>query len=364
MNMKRHGPSPIPVHMSLAAQAAQKSGELYDLQKMLAGIKRYQEYEDCIPRYARETVWKKGSVSIKICGSKKESAATILLIPSLINKSDILDLCEEQSLAQWLSVQGYNVYLLDWGNICADHEAQNLDDVIHNRLVPVMEYIQEQHDHVAALGYCMGGVLLAAAAQQTQQKPDALIFLAVPWNFHTGRSKLRSIIAGMNDLADSLMAEKKYLPVDWLQSVFAQVEPDMTIRKFSKFVDMESGSREETIFIAVEDWVNDGVDLPKDIAKTCLDKWFGKNYLIQRKWRIDGKIVQPESLEMPALVATSRLDMLVEYESAMALADQLPHVEILIPDCGHIGMIAGQKCIEQVWRPMHAWLQTTLAKEK
>ena len=66
--------------------------------------------------------------------------------------------------------------------------------------------------------------------------------------------------------------------------------------------------------------------------------------------------VQPQAIETPSLVIASARDRLVDIESSRALYNALARATFLQPGCGHIGMLAGRKCIEEVWEPIRAFI--------
>lgn len=373
MNIMRMGPRPFPVHMGLAASVLRESGissgtaaqhaGLFDMQKMLSGIQKYQAYayESLPSRHA--IVWEKGTVKLeKISAPAQQGSekSPLVLIPSLVNKGSVFDLCEEYSLVRWMAARGRNVYRLDWGDICASPGQDTLERIILERLVPALEFVSEEEGRAcAALGYCMGGTLLVAAARHCPRALAGLVFLAAPWDFHAGAGALRAIVEAWASQARILMEGKGFLPVDWLQTVFAHLDPQRVIAKFSRFSDMDMNSPEARLFVAVEDWLNDGIDLPKDIAESCLRDWYEANDPASGRWVVGGTVVDPRGIDLPALVIASKKDRLVEYESAAALGKLIPGATLIEPDCGHIGMMAGGRCREEVWEPVSLWLEKT-----
>jgi polyhydroxyalkanoate synthase len=88
----------------------------------------------------------------------------ILIVPSWINKYYILDLTPKTSFIQWLVAQGYTVFVISWINPDATHcEAGFADYMSQGPLaaVAVIERLTGE-PQVAAIGYCLGGVLLAS----------------------------------------------------------------------------------------------------------------------------------------------------------------------------------------------------------
>ncbi len=129
------------------------------------------------------------------------------------------------------------------------------------------------------------------------------------------------------------------------------MSPLATRDKFSTFA-TETNQDKIDVFIAIEDWLNDGVDLPYGIAKTCIEDWFLSNKPAQNTWQIAGQTVRADAVGVPTFVVASTKDQLVEYDCAKALADSIPNATLYNPECGHIGMIAGGQAIKNVWQPI------------
>lgn len=365
--LQRTGPYPLSVHLGMAASswpvfseaqgfdlAAEMGG---GLEKMLQGVKLYHShpYKRTLPKLP--VVFESGTVSVGRAEASNPAGA-ILLVPSLINRSYILDLCEERSLARWLAAQGITAYLLDWGDAASDPKQEDLDALIMKRLVPAIARVAEIEGRpVAALGYCMGGTILTAAAIHAERHIDRLVMLASPWDFHAGSQSLLKRMKFWAPTARPYIEGGQALPVEGIQTLFASLDPAMAARKFSTFAEMDQGSPEARLFVATEDWLNEGVALAAGVAKDCIDGWFFENKPAQGAWQAGGVRIKPETLNKKLLIVSSRRDRLVEYESAAALKAHMPWAELLSPDCGHIGMIAGKDSIQKLWVPIAAWLK-------
>lgn len=330
-----------------------------EIEKMLLGIHKYQQHPYRRVILPLENIWQKGLATIKKIPSIKyvpENPA-ILLIPSLINKSSIFDLMEERSMLRYLSSQNIDTYLFDWGDIVEDDGAQDIDAIIMDRLLPAIKFLHRERGRpIHALGYCMGGTLLLSAALCEQESLASVIMLAASWDFHAGSQRLLNCVKFWAPSAFPAIEEKGRLDVDWIQTVFASLDPFMAAKKFSRFLDMDDGSHEEELFVVVEDWLNDGLALPCGVAQHCISDWFLKNLPGTGGWKIAGNDIIPEELLCPSLIITSDKDRLVEYETACVLKDQIPKAELLNASCGHIGMIAGRHSIEKVWKPLAQWV--------
>jgi poly(3-hydroxyalkanoate) synthetase len=361
--LRKAGVRPVPVHVSLGlAELAKKqvlSGTVEaGLPGMMAGIAAYQAHPFRREVAAAEEIWRLGEASLLHFprAAKKKKRGGVFIVPSMINRSVILDLLPEKSFVQWMSGQGFDVFMLDWGKPVKDSDMAEMDGVITERLLPAMEFAaRESGGAVHAIGYCMGGTLLAAGAALSPKILRSAVFLASPWDFHAGDRALASLIQAGAPAAEAMIAQSGFLPAEWIQSVFAAINAERTVTKFAGFAaqDDEAATR---IFVAVEDWLNEGVDLPAGVARTCLHEWYGGNAPGRGAWEVDGVKVDMAEVGVPALVVASARDRLVPAESSLAMADVLPHAETLQPEIGHIGMMTGRECESAVWKKVAAWL--------
>jgi len=366
----RSGPHPLQIHIGMAASswpvmssetglslAEEMAG---GMEKMLRGIRKYQQHPYKPDQTELPLFWEKGTVTVRRCAVPEAvgKQGALLIVPSLINRSAILDLCAQRSFTRWLTQQGITVYLLDWGDAADDAQQDDIDTIVLQRLVPALEKVaMAEVGPVAALGYCMGGTLLMAAASHASQNLERLVLLAAPWDFHGGRRDLLNRLRFWAPSAMPYIEAGMPLPVEGIQTLFASLDPAMAARKFTKFDDMDPESGEARLFVAVEDWLNDGVALPPRIAKDCIERWFFENEPGQGQWHVGGQVIDPAAIKKPCLVVTSSRDRLVEYAQAAPLAQAMPSAKIHDPGCGHIGMIGGKNSIEKVWRPIADFLK-------
>jgi polyhydroxyalkanoate synthase subunit PhaC len=146
------------------------------------------------------------------------------------------------------------------------------------------------------------------------------------------------------------------VPVDLLQMLFAAVDPLLAVRKFARFAALPAGAMEERDFVAVEDWLNDGVPLALPVARDCLAGWYGANTPGCGLWRVAGTAIRPERVGQPSLVVVPAHDRIVPPATAAALAETLPAAERLTPPLGHVGMMVAREAPAAVWRPLAQWL--------
>lgn len=89
----------------------------------------------------------------------------LLIVPPWINKFYILDLTEKRSFIRWAVSQGHTVFVISWVNPDESHRAKDWDAYIAEGIEFALDTIRERtgEEEVNAIGYCVGGTLLAAA---------------------------------------------------------------------------------------------------------------------------------------------------------------------------------------------------------
>ena len=89
----------------------------------------------------------------------------LLIVPPWINKYYILDLNPDKSFVRYAVEQGHTVFLISWVNPDARHRDKDFEAYIDESIMTVLDVIAEVtgETEVNALGYCVGGTLLAIA---------------------------------------------------------------------------------------------------------------------------------------------------------------------------------------------------------
>ena len=287
-----------------------------------------------------------------------------LVVPSLVNRADILDLMPDRSLLRFLGAGGIRPLLLDWGWPGADERRFGLAKYIDGPLAEAMAVAAEHADAAGAgrpalVGYCMGGTLAVAAAQRRPHLLGALALLATPWDFHAGAPAGADAASTMDAVlaaAEPAMALTGALSIDALQTMFASVDPGAVARKYRVFGALDQASDQATRFVALEDWLNDGVPLAAPVAREVLSGWYGRNAPVRGEWKVNGDAIEPSRLRLPSFVAIPTRDRIVPPASARALASALRGALVHAPDGGHVGMVAGQNAEALLWRPLRDWL--------
>jgi polyhydroxyalkanoate synthase len=101
----------------------------------------------------------------------------LLIIPPWINKFYILDLKEKNSFVRWALAQGYTVFMISWANPDETLAEKAFDDYMAEGPLAALDAIKDAtgENEVTAIGYCIGGTLLAATLAYMAEKDDKRI---------------------------------------------------------------------------------------------------------------------------------------------------------------------------------------------
>lgn len=324
----------------------------------LDGIAAYRDHP-----YSRDVVpppvlWREGTTRLlDYRGEGGAAGLPVLVVPSLVNRAYILDLSRRRSLMRALAAKGLAPFLVDWD---APGEAErdfDLTDYVAGRLERALDAVVAACGRpVAALGYCMGGLLALALAQRRPEAVRSLVLLATPWDFVAGRAAHATLLRSLEGPLSGAIGLMGGLPVDLQAALFASLDPTLAPRKFAAFARTRPGSAKARDFVALEDWVNDGVPLAPKVAQECLFGWYGRNEPAEGRWRVAGQPVRPQSLVLPALVVVPERDRIVPAESALPLAQAIPGAHLRMARGGHVGMLLSARATTEVYTPLAKWL--------
>lgn len=292
--------------------------------RALDGLARYEQEPRLSGRSERPAIADAGGARLRDCGG---SSASVVLIPSLINPPNVLDLDEQVSLAQAIARMGRRALLLDWGP-AGERAKLDLGGHIEQLLVPLLRDLGEPP---ALAGYCLGGTMAIAAANLVPVERVAT--LAAPWFFSAYPEEARSSLRRLWDSAGPAARPLGALPMEVLQSAFWSLDPSRTVSKFAGFADLAPDSTKAWRFVAIEDWANEGEPLPLPAARELIEDLFGADLPGTGGWRVGGCAVAA-SLDCPLLNVTAANDRITPAATA-------PPGDTVQIAAGHVGMVVG-----------------------
>ncbi len=342
------------VARALDGAVAAAAGEFAD------GVAAYRHHPYHRADDTVRAVWRAGGTALLDHGDAAALDGDIpaLFVPSLVNRGWVLDLVPGQGMLSWLARQGIRPYRIEWGPPGDDERSFSVADYVRLRLEPALEEVRRLTGKPPVLvGYCMGGLLALAAAVRRTDMIRGLVLLATPWDFHADGAGRAEAIGTFYSMTRPFLGGLGAFPIDLIQALFAMHDPIVALRKFRRFASLDPASAEARTFVALEDWLNDGVALSLPVADEAFLGWYGANLTGQGAWTVDGTAIDPAALPLPVLVVVPGGDRLVPPASAAAVLNGLRHGARLDLPLGHIGMVVGRKAEQALWRPLADWIR-------
>jgi polyhydroxyalkanoate synthase subunit PhaC len=235
----------------------------------------------------------------------------LLIAPPWINKYYVLDLNPEKSFVRWAVSQGLTVFIISWVNPDARHAGKSFSDYMREGVLGALDAIKAATGErdVAALGYCVGGTLLAITLAYMEQTKDDRVksasFLTTQVDFSdAGDLKLFVDEARLRTLEESMNA-RGYLEGSHMASAFNMLRPTELI--WSYVVNNYLKGKEPPPFDLLA-WNSDSTRMPAANHSFYLRNCYLENSLARGAMVIDGRKLDLSKVRIPLYSLATKED--------------------------------------------------------
>jgi polyhydroxyalkanoate synthase len=246
----------------------------------------------------------------------------VLLVPAWIMKYYILDLSPANSLVKYLVDQGHTVFCISWKNPTADERDLGMDDYLRLGLHAALEAIRTivPDRKVHALGYCLGGSLLAiGAAAMARDKLDALAsltLLAAQTEFSEPGELALFIDEAQVSLLEAQMAQTGYLTAQQMGGAFQMLRSNDLL--WSRFVSRCLLGESERVNDLMA-WNADATRLPARMHSEYLRQLFLHDDLAKNRYRVGGRPISLADVKLPVFLVGTVTDHVAPWRSVYKL---------------------------------------------
>jgi polyhydroxyalkanoate synthase len=338
--LQQRGPHPLPIFLGMAM--AVTGGDPARMARVLEGVRAYQAHAHRAPGLNGRAVAQAGSTQLL---AMAEAGRPVVLVPSLINGPEVLDLAEGSSLIAHLAAAGLRPLVVVWGTPDASERDFDIAQLVEARLLPLLAGIGEP---APLVGYCLGGTLALAAA--ALHPAPGLALIATPWRFAGYPRDRRAALAHLWEGIGPGARAAGVVPVELLQPGFWELDPVRSIEKFERFGAMDPAGRAARHYVLVEDWVNGGPPIGYAAARDLFERFYRDDEPGEGRWRVGGGPVTPSALGRPILNIVSTRDRLVPEAAAPGVGERVA------VDAGHVGMMVGSQAQALLYDRLTSWL--------
>ncbi|HZZ63689.1 MAG TPA: class I poly(R)-hydroxyalkanoic acid synthase [Roseiarcus sp.] len=235
----------------------------------------------------------------------------LLIVPPWINKFYILDLNPEKSFIRWAVSQGLTVFVISWINPNSRHADRDFAAYMHEGVLTALDCVEQatgEHE-VAAIGYCVGGTLLAATlgymAAVGDKRINSVTFFTALVDFTDAGDLQVFVDAAQLKEVEERMAEQGYLEGSAMASAFNMLRPNDLI--WSYYVNNYLKGKEPKPFDLLV-WNSDSTRMPAANHSFYLRHCYLQNDLSNRRMVLSGKTIDLGKVTMPVYELASRED--------------------------------------------------------
>ena len=264
----------------------------------------------------------------------------LLIVPPWINKFYILDLRPTNSFVKWAVDQGHTVFMISWVNPGEELANKSFDDYLVEGPLAALDAIEKAtgEREVNAIGYCLGGTLLASTLAFMAARKDTRIasatFFATMIDFEEAGEL--SVFIDEEQLAslEERMNEKGYLEGRDMAMTFNMLRANDLIWSF--VVNNYLLGKEPFPFDLLY-WNSDSTRMPAAMHSFYLRQMYQENHLSAGEIKLLGVKIDLTRIKTPTFVMASREDHIAPWKSTyVATQTYKGPIEFVLAASGHI----------------------------
>jgi polyhydroxyalkanoate synthase len=337
-----------------AAGLAEKAGSLPERPAEMASVD--------VGQTPSEVVYEENKLRLLHYESRTESQhdVPILVVYALINKPFVLDLQPDRSVVRTLLDQGFDVYLIDWGEPSTLDVHLTLDDYVNRYIDNCVDVVSDRsgQDAINVLGYCMGGTMSAMYASLHPEKVRNLALMAAGLCF-TGTGGVLEKWGEQEHYSPKAVTDTfGNVPAEFLDTGFALMDPvDNFVTKYVRLYDNVENEEFTENFARMERWLDEGIDVAGATYRQFLEDIYQENKLATNDLELDGKRIDLGNIDMPVLQIVGEYDHLIPPEASTPFNELVgsDDVETFEFPTGHIGLSVSSKSHSQLWPQVCDW---------
>jgi len=265
----------------------------------------------------------------------------LLIVPPWINKFYILDLKPENSFIKWATEQGYTVFVISWVNPDEQLAKLTFEDYMKEGPLAALDAIEQAIGvrKVSAIGYCIGGTLMATTLAYMAARGDDRI---VACTFFTAQVDFSEpgelgVFIDEDQLAsvEEMMGKKGYLEGAEMATTFNMLRANDLIWSFvvNNYLMGKDPFPFDLLF-----WNADATRMPGAMHSYYLRNMYQKNLLAQPGGLvIDNVPIDLRKISIPVYIQAGKEDHIAPVKSVYK-ATQIYSgpVRFMLAGSGHI----------------------------
>ncbi len=244
----------------------------------------------------------------------------LLIVPPWINKFYVLDLTPDRSFIKWCVDRGLTVFCISWVNPDGHLATKTFQDYMLEGPLAALDVVEQVtgETKVNAIGYCVGGTLLAAtlaymAADRDQRIVSATFFASQVDFTHSGDLK---VFADEEQIAalERQMAERGYLDSSKMANSFNMLRSNDLVWPY--VINNYFRGKEPLAFDLLY-WNADATRMPAANHSFYLRNCYLENKLARGEMVLGGEKLDLKSIKIPIYNLAAREDHIAPAKSVL-----------------------------------------------
>jgi len=331
------------------------------LQRNIKGLDFVTATKQAVGAMAKETLVRRGTLQLYRFKPLVNDVyrVPIVIVSPTSNRGYVFDLARGQSLVEYLLLQGYDVFMIDWMPPRKDESGLGLANYVLDFIPACMARVREATGEGTAtlLGYCMGGTLALLYAALHPDTVENLVLFTTPVDFHH-MTLFRIWGSEKHFDVDRLVDGLGNIPGEFLLSAFDSLRPaNRTAGVLHLWLNIENDDYVKS-YRMFDRWAAETLPLPGEYFRETTKSFLWRNSIIKGETEIGGQRVDLSRITAPVLSVVAQHDHVVPLPAArpiMTLVGSKERDEVLVKG-GHVSVVAGPAAVTRLWPSINQWL--------
>jgi polyhydroxyalkanoate synthase len=274
-------------------------------------------------------------------------AEPVLITPAWIMKYYILDLSPRNSLVRYLVEKGHTVFMISWKNPDTSDRELGMDDYLRLGFFDALAELQRRipNQKIHAVGYCIGGTLLAIAAAALAERHESPLasvsLLAAQTDFSEPGELSVFITPSQIAMLEAMMHKAGVLESERMGAAFALLRSRdlLWTPAVAQYVRGERPKLNDLMA-----WNADGTRMPWRMHSEYLERLYLKNELALGTFTVNGARIDLTSVTVPMFVVGTETDHVAPWRSvfkARSLTRSTDYTFLLTSGGHNAGIVSG-----------------------